>query len=141
MNYYKLFDKVGFKRQVTAAMPSSNYRGPTEYLALNERKGYENTHRYYVSWSYRINDDITIWVNTFKMSDYSAWLIDNSNEYKIGRNTGIVDSAVKQIYISGLYSTSAMDDNMWENILLSLPEKYLYVRQLLLRQKQIDRLL
>jgi hypothetical protein len=141
MNYYKLFDRTGFKRQTIAAVPSSNYRGPVEYLPLDERKGYENTHRYYVSWSYRINDDITIWVNTFKMSDYSAWLIDNSNEDKIGRNSGIVDSAVKQIYIGGRHSTSTLDDNMWESILYSLPEKYQYVGQLLLRQKQIDRLL
>lgn len=136
MNYFKLLDRVGFHREKIAKVPYSNGKN-IDYRILSECESYEQTHRYYISWSYKINDDLTIWLNTFKMSTYAAWIIDRNA--KPSNYDYLGSRAVVDIYI-GRSHVNALDDNTWENILYSLPEKYEYVGQQILRQIQINRL-
>jgi hypothetical protein len=139
MNYYRLFERIGFKRKKEAMLPGSEYdytnRKGTYVLKnhiLSEVKGYESTHRYYTSWEYKINDELSIWINTFKMSSFTAYIIDTrpNDKYNI----------VNQIILDKYDRSQSLSPNIWEAILLSLPERYSYVSNQLLRKIQLDRL-
>src|ERR1035437_3199428 len=137
MNYFKLLDRVGFKREKIAALPV-NSRESVEYPILSEREEFANSHRYYTSFSYKVNDTITIWINAYKMVTYSGWLIDSSKDNHYHNYS--LKSVVTRIYIGGRETTSTIGDNLWEQVLYSLPKEYEYIRQQLLRKSQIDRL-
>ena len=136
MNYFKLLDRVGFHREKIAKLPYNNGKN-VDYIILSEAESHENTHRYYISWSYKINNDLSIWINTYKMTTYKAWIIDVTSkpvEYDYYLSMCVFD-----IYIDRR-NINTINDNMWKNILYSLPEQYEYVGQQILRQSKINRL-
>ncbi len=136
MNYFKLLDRVGFHREKIAKIPYTNGK-IVDYIVLSESESYENTHRYYISWSYKVNNDLSIWINTYKMTTYKAWIIDPT--VKPTNYDYLGSRAVLEIHVDRRH-INTINDNMWENILYSLPEKYEYVGQQILRQIQINRL-
>ncbi len=141
MNYYRLFSKIGFKRKKEPMSVNTKYnhapngRGfyTIEYTPLKESRGYESTYRYYVSWEYRINDELSIWINTFKMSTYDAHIIDTKPSDKYNQIT--------QIVVDKHDRSRTLTPDIWEALLMSLPERYDYIANALIRKIQLDRLL
>lgn len=141
MNYYKLFSKIGFKRKKEPMVVNTQYvyapngRGTykLEYTPMKESKGYETSYRYYVSWEYIINDELSIWINTFKMSTYHAHIIDSSPSDKY--------NMITQIIVDKYDRQGTLVPNIWEGILLALPERYSHVSNALIRKIQLDRLI
>ncbi len=140
MNYFKLFERIGFRKR-KPMIPGTTYnyashgRGSYSlaYHDLKEQKGYESTHRYFISWEYVINDQLTIWVNTFKMTSCTVYLIDKKPDERFNMITTIT--------IDRFDRTNSLFPNIWMAILIALPDRYKYISEQLIRETKIKKLL
>lgn len=139
MNYYKYLKTVGF-RQRAKSEPIVEWNDPDlpnkdRYYVVTYREIDPEVinYRHILSWEYRINEDLSIWINTQKMTSYYAWLIDKKAKDKYN---------MVQILILGQYNSRLgdMEGHVFKHILNRLPTPYEHISASLQRQTMLDKL-